>query len=295
MNDKRTTLSEAVALVEDGSSLGIASPAVNPMALVPMATIRELVRQGKQGLTLYSAMGNIEGDMLIGAGCIKDAHFWAFNLFGSGPPPNFRRAALAGTVKMREQSEFSITLGVLAGSMGIQFIPLHGYQNDHLQHHPEWHTFTSPIDGTELLTITAIVPDVALIHVPKADKYGNAQLGDTNRDNVMAKFMAPRMVQAAKKVILTAEEIIPNEQIRKTPDLTSILYHDVDAVVHVPEGAHPHGLSDYYSPDSGHIAAYLDAAQTPESFSSYLQRYVYGPEDHAAYLRVVAEDEGEKL
>ena len=89
--------------------------------------------------------------------------------------------------------------------MGVEFIPLHGYRNDHLQHHPEWATFPSPFDGNELVAITAIRPDVAVIHVPKADRYGNAQLGDTNRDNVMSKFMAPRMVQAAARVIVTTE------------------------------------------------------------------------------------------
>ncbi len=150
MEDKLTTLEQAVALVEDGSSLAIASPAVNPTALVPMATVRELVRQGKRDLTLYSAMGNLEADMLIGAGCVRDMHFWGFRLFGRGTAPNFRRAVEAGTVTAREHSEFSMTIGGLAGSMGVQFIPLHGYRNDHVQHHPEWTTFPSPLDLLEV-------------------------------------------------------------------------------------------------------------------------------------------------
>lgn len=284
VENKLTTITQAVSLIEDGNSLGIASPAVNPTALVPMATIREIVRQQKRDLSLVSAMGNIESDMLIGAGCLNEVQFWVFNLFGTGPPPNFRRAALAGSVALREHSEFSLTLGVLAGSMGVQFIPLHGYQNDHLKHHPEWRTFESPLDGKELLAVTAIAPDVAVIHVPKSDTYGNAQLGSTNDDNVMSRFMAPRMVQAAKRVIVTAEEIVPNDEIRANPGLTEILYHDVDAVVHVPRGAHPYGIAERYGPDQAHIDAYRGAADDAESFEAYLQRYVYEPHDHEAYL-----------
>ena len=116
---------------------------------------------------------------------------------------------------------------------------LHGYYNDNIQHHPEWRVFPSPYDGKELVAIAAIVPDIAIIHVPKADVFGNARFGDTNTHNVAAKFMAPSLVQAAKRVILTAEEIIPHEQIRADPSLTGILCHDVDAVVHVPNGAQP--------------------------------------------------------
>lgn len=287
MEDKRTTLREAVSLVTNGSSLAIASPAVDPVALVPMATVREIVRQGKRDLTLYSAMGNLEGDMLIGAGCVRDVHFWAFNLFGRGAPANFRRAAEGGSIRAREHSEFSFTLGVLAGSMGVEFMPLHGYRNDHLRHHPEWRTFPSPFDGKELLAIAAIVPDVAIIHVPIADKFGNAQLGETNKHNVMSKFMAPRLVQAAKRVILSAEEIVSNEQIRETPELTGILYHDVDAVVHAPHAAHPHGIAGYYEPDLAHIQRYVEASQSPERFREYLTTYVHQPADHDAYLTLV--------
>ena len=229
MTDKLATLEQAARLVEDDMSLGIASPAVGPVALVPMALVRELARQRRRGLTLFTPVMGLEGDLLIGAGCIDDVQAFAFNLAGRGVPPNFRRATAAGTVTVREQSEFSITLGLLAGSMGVQFIPLHGYHNDHVQHHPEWRRFSSPIDGTELLTITAIAPDVAIIHAQRSDPFGNVQLGESNQSNVMAAFSAPRMVQAATRVIVTAEEIVTTEEIRATPERTSILYHDVDA------------------------------------------------------------------
>lgn len=284
MTDKLATLEQAARLVEDGMSLGIASPAVGPVALLPMALVRELVRQRKRDLTLFTPLIGLEGDLLIGAGCLRDVHAFAFNLLGRGVPPNFRRATAAGTVTVREQSEFSITLGLLAGSMGVQFIPLHGYHNDHLQHHPEWHRFPSPIDGTELVTITAITPDVAVIHVPRSDPLGNAQLGESNRSNVMATFSAPRMVQAATRVIVTAEEIVTTEEIRATPERTAILYHDVNAVVHVPRGAHPLGVAGFYEPDFDHVDRYLEAAASAETFEEYLAHYVDEPADHEAYL-----------
>ena len=287
MRDKRTTIAEAVALVEDGDALGIASPAVQPTALVSMAAVREIVRQGKRDLTVVTAMAELESDMLAGAGCLSAIQFWACQFFGMGTPPNIRRGMQAGEIIAREESEFSFTLGVLAGGMGVEFIPLHGYFNDHLPHHPEWRTFPSPFDGKELLAVTAVVPDVALIHVPRADKFGNAQFGETNRHNVAAKFLAPQMVRAAKRVILTTEEIIDNAEIRATPDQTGILYHDVDAVVLAPGGAHPHGVVGYYAPDMAHIKRYHEAAQDPGRFREYLRTYVHAPADPAAYRALV--------
>ena len=287
MRDKRMTIAEAVELVEDGSTLGIASPAVQPDALISMAAVREIARQGKRDLTVISAMAELESDLLAGAGCLRAIHFWACRFFDLGTPPNIRRMMQAGEIIAREDSEFSFTLGVLAGGMGVEFIPLHGYFNDHLPHHPEWRTFPSPFDGKQLLAVTAVVPDVALIHVPRADKFGNAQFGETNRHNTAARFLAPHMVRAAKRVILTTEEIIDNAEIRATPEETGILYHDVDAVVHAPGGAHPHGVVGYYEADDAHIQRYHAAAQDPERFREYLRSYVHEPADPEAYRALV--------
>lgn len=290
MRDKLTTMVDAVSLVEDGSSLGIATMAVHSTALVPMAAAREIARQGKRGLTVFTPMAEMETDLLTAAGCVAEIQFWGCQLFGTGTPPNIRRAMQAGEVIAREHSEFSFTLGVLAGGMGVEFIPLHGFFNDHFQHHPEWRRFPSPFDGKELLAVTAIAPDVVLAHVAKADKHGNAQFGETHWDNVSAKFMAPNMVRSGKRVILTAEEIISNEEIRKNPEQTDILYHDVDAVVHAPGGAHPHGVIGCYEPDTAHIERYHTAGQSPNDFAAYLQRYVHEPTDHEAYRALVGTD-----
>ena len=288
MEDKTTTLAEAVRqLVPDGCSLGIAAPAVTPIALVSMAGVREIARQRKRDLTVFAAMAELETDLLIGADCVSAVQCWAAQLFGRGTPPNFRRAAQDGTLVVREHSEFTFTLGALAGSMGVEFIPLHGYHTDNVRHHPEWPLFPSPYDGTDLLAIAAIAPDVALIHVPRADRYGNAQFGETLTGNVAAQSLAPQMVRAAKRVILTTEEIIPTERIRAAPHETKILYHDVDAVVHVPHGAHPHGVSGYYQPDTDHISAYAEAARTVGSFQDYLARYIHSPADHDAYRQLI--------
>lgn len=288
MHDKRTTIAEAVSLINDGDTLAIASPAVSPTALVSMTAVREIARQAKRDLLVVNAMAELETDLLAGAGCVREIEFWACQFFGKGTPPNIRRLMEAGAIRAREHSEFSFTLGVMAGGMGVQFMPLHGFVNDLSKQHPEWRTFESPLDGKELLAVTAITPDIALIHVPRADQFGNAQFGDTNRDNVAAKFIAPQMVRAAKRVILTTEEIIPNAEIRATPEQTGILYHDVDAVVHAPGGAHPHGVTGYYPPDQEHIRNYHEAAQDPESFAAYLDTYVRAPDGPQAYAALVA-------
>lgn len=283
-DEKLKTLAEAASLIRDGTSLGIASPAVSADALVPMALIHEIIRQGKRRLVLRTAMASLEADLLIGGGCLSEIHFFGFSVFGTGVGPCYRRASAEGTVRTREESEFTAWLGVLAGSLGIDFIPLPGYQNDMARERSEWPTFPSPLDGKELVAISAIVPDVAVLHVPRADAYGNVQLGDTNRGNVAAEFTATRMMQAAKHGIVTAEEIVPTDEIRRSQQGADLLYNEVDAVVHVPRGAHPYGVADCYAADSRHIKTYLEAAQSSDTFRKYLQHHILEPSGHREYL-----------
>lgn len=280
MKEKLVTLQESVALIKDGTSLGIAAPP-------PMAIVREIIRQGKKDLTLYAPDPSMHGDILIGAGCIREVHFFMFRLFNTPRAHNFRRAAQSGSLKIREYGELTTILAYLAAGMGLPFIPVHGYHNDLIKQHPEWRTFPSPFDGKELLAIPPIIPDVAIIHVPKADKFGNARLEDTVKYSLQDAFVSPRMVQAGKKAIVSAEEIVPEEEIRKDPWNTSLLFCDVDAVVHAPRGAHPYGLRGYYAKDESHIAEYLEAAGSAESFQEYLSKYVHQPADDQAYLKLV--------
>lgn len=287
MKEKLMNIEDAVSLIQNGDSIGLAIAADDPKAPVPMAIVREIIRQGKRRLTIFAPQATMEADMLIGSGCVSVIHYYAFRMFGLGSSANFRRAAESGSIETREHSEISMMLGVLAGSLGVPFIPIRGYYSDHIRHHPEWRTFISPLDGNELLAITSITPDVTILHVSKSDRYGNAQLEDTLKYNVGGEFFATHIVRASKKAIVSAEEIIPEEQIRANPYKTSIINSDVTAVVHIPHGAHPYGVTGYYEPDIAHIKQYFDAAKNVESFQDYISRYIRQPLDHWTYLKLI--------
>ncbi len=130
--------------------------------------------------------------------------------------------------------------------------------------------------------------DVALIHVHRADRYGNAQIEGISG-------FAFEMARAAKRVIISAEEIVDTEEIRNSPDRTIIPYYLVDAVVHAPFGSHPGEMVYMYERDEEHIRDYVQASQTEEGMKAYMDRYVYGMKDHQEYLELIGAERLEYL
>jgi glutaconate CoA-transferase subunit A len=124
-----------------------------------------------------------------------------------------------------------------------------------------------PFTGETMIAVKAIEPDVAVIHAQKADEYGNVRIeGPFYEDIIKAK--------AAKKVVVTVEELIPNSAIRKQPEATTIPHFIVDAVVETPKGSYPCSCFNYYDVDYEHIQEYLKAAARDE-FKQYLDQNVY--------------------
>jgi acyl CoA:acetate/3-ketoacid CoA transferase len=118
-----------------------------------------------------------------------------------------------------------------------------------------------------MIAVRAIEPDVAILHAQKADEFGNVRIeGPFYEDVIKAK--------AAKKVVVTVEEVIANSEIRKMPEATSIPHFIVDAVVETPKGAYPCSCFNYYDSDYDHIKEYLRAA-AKDQFEQYLETYVY--------------------
>jgi acyl CoA:acetate/3-ketoacid CoA transferase len=139
-----------------------------------------------------------------------------------------------------------------------------------------------PFSGRRICLLPALILDVALIHVHRADMHGNAQIEG------ISGFGA-EMARAAKRVILSAEEIVPTEQIRQYPDRTLIPYYLVDAVVHAPYGSHPGEMAYLYGRDEPGIREWVEASKTAEGAQAYLRKYVYGLKNHQAYLELIGE------
>ena len=134
-----------------------------------------------------------------------------------------------------------------------------------------------PLTGAPLLFVRASQPEFALLHASRADAEGNVQvLGMTATIEEQAR--------AAKRVIVTVEEIVPDRVIRDQPELTLLPGFLVEALVEAPFGAHPAGMFRYYNFDRAHVETYVRAGKSAETFTRYLEEYVFGVADHYAYL-----------
>ncbi len=166
--------------------------------------------------------------------------------------------------------------------MGLPFIAVRGLlYSDILTYRPDLLVGENPFNpGEQVVMAQPIRPDVAVFHAVKADRWGNT-VTPGRRDDLM-------MARAARQVIVTAEEIAEGElSLRDAVDDTFLPAIDVDLVSHVPLGAHPCGFGSLYERDDAHFREYLEAAKSPETLRTYLERYVYRTRDHQEYLQRV--------
>jgi hypothetical protein len=140
-----------------------------------------------------------------------------------------------------------------------------------------------PFTGIKLCLLPALILDVGLIHVHRADCYGNAQI-----DGISG--FAFEMARASKRLIISAEEIVSTERIRQTPDRTIIPYYLVDAVVHAPYGSHPGEMAYVYGRDEEMIREWIEASRTAETSQGYLEKYVYGLSGHDEYVEMIGRE-----
>jgi len=263
-----TSLEEAAKLVNDGDLITFGGATFQR---APMEFVRELVRRGKKGLNLIDREPAMDFDLLIGAGCVDKVRtgMLAFEIFGMAP--NFRKKSEAGEITTKEGACQPIIAGFRAAAMGIPSIPVKGMLGSDLLDISEvigsQMQVEDPFTGEKMIAVRAIEPDVAVIHAQKADEYGNVRIeGPLYEDVIKAK--------AAKTVVVTAEELIPNSEIRKMPEATTLPHFIVDAVVEAPKGAYPCSCFNYYEADYDHIKEYLKSA-AKDQFSEYLDKNVY--------------------
>ncbi len=144
---------------------------------------------------------------------------------------------------------------------------------------PDLKTMIDPYSGHEYVVIPPIIPDVAIIHATKGDRFGGVTTLSMRNDRLLAR--------AAKKTVAVIEELLePDEVLPKHSEVYVAPVH-IDAVVHAPRGAHPTGCPGKYDVDGAHINAYMTAAKDEKSFRQYLDTYIYGPKDHNDYLKKV--------
>jgi glutaconate CoA-transferase, subunit A len=268
--DKRASLADAAALVGDGALVALGG---GLSARLPMALVRELVRQRRTGLHLVGSAHSIDVDMLVGAGAVRrcEESYVGFEQ-DLGLAPAYRRAAEEGTIEVAESCCATILAQLRAAEMGVPFLPVRGVRgSDIVSLHPEYAEITCPFTGERLVAVPPLRPDVALLHAPSGDRYGNLHLEQPY-------VLDERFASASRMVVATVDELVSTEQV--TAAGVTIPGHLVAAVAHVPFGAHPSSCYPRYAYDRAHLREYVAAAQAgPLDLEKYLATYVSGSEE----------------
>jgi glutaconate CoA-transferase, subunit A len=287
--DKVRSLHDAIANdVQDGMSIAMGC---GLESLIPFAASCEIIRQRKMNLTLIGPISDMQFDQLIGAGCVKKIiASWVGNV-AAGLGHNYRRAAEAGipnTIEIEEHSNFTIGLGLQAAGIGLPFMPTKSIKGSDFRKGEQFSLVRCPFTNEELVAVRAIRPDVAVLHVQRADREGNA--------HVWGNFGVMREAAlAAKKVILTCEEIVHHDVILSDPNRNIIPGFLVSSVAHEPGGAHPSPVQGYWRRDDDFYFDYHKASRTREGFKEWLEKWILGVKDHRAFLALLGKERVEKL
>ncbi len=259
--------------VRDGMAIAM-SCSLEP--LVPFAAGHEIIRQGRKDLDLIAPISDSLFDQLVGAGCARRVTAaWVGNV-SEGLGHNYRRAAERSEpqpLEIHDHSNFSVSLALWAGAWGAPYIAtptLLG--SDILTSNPG----LSVVDG--FVHVAALRPDLAILHVQRADAEGRAHcwgpLG-----------IAEEAALAAGAVILSCEELVDAQVILSDPNRVLVPENKVVAVVHEPGGAHPAPVQGFWRRDHEYMRSYGERSRTREGYLEWLREWVLGVDDRAAYLR----------
>ena len=281
MQEKVTTLEDAIGLINDGDIVALQNMATQA---APMALVRELIRQEKRDLGLVVLVGGMAVDWLAAAGVINRLIGAAVTMEQFGLCQQYRRAVEAGRIRVEELSESVLNARLGAGARNLPFLPTRGaIGTDLIAENPDnMKLIEDPFGGFPVVACRVLIPDVALVHAHRADCFGNIQYEPT--------ILWPDigiMPKAAKRVIVSAEEIVDTEVLRRNPDRTRLPGFMVDAVVEVPYGAHPTSFFPNYGYDSRFHREWIEAAPDDEKAEVFIDRFVQSPASQKEYLNAI--------
>jgi len=283
--EKLTTLEDAARRVRDGDHVAVGGCL---FSRTPLALVREILRARPRGLTLTRNLMCTEGELMMAAGAVERVvTAWMSIGLPWGVSKVMRHYVETGKVAMEEWSHLALGLRFRAAAMGLPFLPALTMLGSDLAGVGGMKTIQDPYSGETLAAVPALFPDVALLHVHRADRFGNCQVdGYPHMDGDIAR--------AATTVLVTTEELISEDETRRHPDRTVIPGFAVDALALVPWGSFPHECYGLYEADFDHFAEYTAAidARGMDAVGEYLGRYVYGPATWDEYLELFG---GERL
>ena len=283
---KLMSLSEAISrFVFDGDVLY----AAGFTHLIPFAAGHEIIRQRRKELTLARATPDLIYDQMVAAGCARKVIFSYMGNPGVGSLRIVRAELEAGRLEWEEYSHFSMISRLQAGATGLPFMPMNPTAAGDLERaNPNYRTVTDPYSGNPVVVVPALNPDVAIVHVQRADADGNAHIWGIIGEQKEAAF-------AAERVILTTEDVVDAAVIRSDPNRTLIPGFVVDAVCHVPYCAHPSYTQGYYDRDNDFYLEWDKISSSPDLTRAYLDEWVYGVKDREEYWNKLGVEVHERL
>ncbi len=273
---------EAVSrFVRDGDQLVVGNYTVSMCT----ALVYEVVRQAKKNLTVYTQSGSLDIEILVAGGCVdRLVTTYVLRAGGKTGGSAVERALQAKSLQIEDYTNYQYNARMVAGMHGFTFMQVFEgamvtdlFKKRNFLGEDKYRVLSCPYTGKKILTVPAANPDVCLVHVQRADRLGNAQywgaLGSVGAASL-----------ASKRIIVSAEEIVDEEIVRSSPHLTLIPSYRVDAVVHIPWGAHPTDVCGYYNADNVMWGIFWGAATTAEGLRAWMDEWVYGCPDRQSYL-----------
>jgi len=279
MVEKVSSVEQAVKdLVNDGDYIGIGGFGANR---TPVAVLHEIVRQKKKNLGLAGHTATHDFQILVAGNCIDRCDVaYIVGLEARGLSKIARKAVQDGTVETSEWTNAALTWRYKAAAMGVSFLPVRCMMGTDTEKYSAAVEIECPFTGMKYLAVPALYPDVGIIHVHRADVYGNCQI-----DGIMVADQD--LARAAKRLIITTERFVPNEFIRRDPASTVIPYYLVDAVIEVPYGGYPGNMAYEYFSDEKHLREWLEAESDNDTLAEFLKRHIYGVKDFNGYLETI--------
>jgi glutaconate CoA-transferase, subunit A len=286
-DNKVIPLSEAIRkFVEDGDTIALGGWVVTRCAV---ASVHELIRQGRKNLTVHQGLSGLDTDLLVGAGCVSRLVTAGGTLDAFGLLNRVNYVFSKGKLEVENNSALGMATRFLAGSLGLPFLPTRSMLGSSIMQDLVDNAKTAvemkdPFTGETVLLLKALNPKTAIIHVQRADKDGNAQIDGPVWDS-------QAIAGAADKIMLTTEELVEKEEITKSPERTIIPAFKVESVSTVPFGAHPTSCYKYYDYDAPQLRLYSESSSDTDKFEKYVRENVLAHENFHSYLDAVCPPE----
>jgi glutaconate CoA-transferase, subunit A len=261
------TLAEAAALVPDGARLALGGMTIYRR---PVAFALELLRRNTRprDLTLVNFTAGYESDLLVGGGCVSTVRSVYFGLESFGLAPMFTEMAASGALRVVEETEASIVMGLRAQTAGVGFMPSHAWIGTDLPRlRPDVKTITDPYTGETLMAFPAIPLDVTVLHGLEADPFGTVRLNNNMGIDL-------ELIYAADLVVATVERLV--DEVERSLDSVLVPAPGIDVIIHAPHGAWPTSCYPNYPVAGGELLRYVEACSAG-NFAGYLAQQLAMP------------------